>query len=80
MARQGGYVVAARAQRREHDLHHREPVIQVLAERPLVHAASQRAIGRGDDAHVDRPLGVAPHAADGARLDGAQKLGLDAQR
>ena len=57
--------------------HHGEAVEQVGAEAPLVDLARQVAVGRGDDAHVDRvaarwsPSGVTLRA-----LEHAEELGL----
>ena len=62
--------------RRQVDLHHIEPMIQVFAKRSFGHARFQRAIRRGDDAHVHRNrLGTA-HALKRARLQHAQQLRL----
>src|SRR5580700_7500941 len=58
----------------------REPVVEVLAERALVGADGEGAVGGGDDAHVDRSLRVAADPPDRARLEGPQQLGLHRER
>ena len=45
-------VARALAQRRQHDLHDREPEVEVRAERAAVDLGAQVAVGRRDDAHV----------------------------
>ena len=64
------------AQRRHADRHHREPVVQVLAELARGDLGFQVARGRGDDAHVDRDLAGAADALEGLIDQHAQDLVL----
>ena len=60
----------------ELDRHDGEPVVEVLAEAALVDRAREVAVGRGDDADVDRALAVLADAPDLARLEHAEELRL----
>ena len=53
VAQQFGYVLAPLAQRRNLDANHVEPVQQVLAEMPGLHARLEILVGRRDHPHVD---------------------------
>ena len=57
-----------------------DAVEEVLAEAPLLDLGLEVAVGRGDDARVERQLLVAADRADRALLQGAQQLRLHAQR
>ena len=59
---------------------HVEAVEEVAAERARVDRRLEIGVGRGDEAHVDRPHVVLADAADLARFERAQQLGLDARR
>ena len=77
----GTIVLGALAQRRARDRHDVEPVVQVLAERAASRPSSlEVAVGRRDDAHVDRARSSAADALELARLEHAQQLGLRGQR
>ena len=67
-------------QRRQLHRHDRQPVVEVLAEAPLLHPLLQLAVGGGDDAHVHRPLLVGADRDHGAVLEHPQQLGLGRQR
>ena len=58
VAREQDDVPLALAQRREPDGHHREAVVEVAPEAPLLHGAAEVRVRRGDDAHVDRRAGA----------------------
>ena len=58
-----------------------EPEVEVLAERPARDLGVEVAVGRGDEADVDRPrLAPPPTRSDLALLEHAQQLGLHRQR
>ena len=67
----------ALAQRGQPDLDDREPVEQIGAEALRVDLGAEIAIGRGDDADVDRQVVVAADTTDLAALERAQELGLE---
>ena len=71
-----GNVLAPLGQRRHADRHHRQPVIEVLAEAAGGDLGLDVAAGRGDDAHVDRDLGGAADALEGLVDQHAQDLVL----
>ncbi len=69
-------VFLAVAQRRQRDVDHVQPVIQILAELAFFHQLAQVRIGRGQDAHVHLDgLGRAERR-ELLLLDHAQQLGL----
>ena len=73
-------VVAALAQRRQVQVDDVEPVVEVLAEAARLDLLLEVAVGRGDDADVDRlGLGVAD-AEDDPLLQRAQELHLQRER
>ncbi len=76
----GGNVALVLAQRRHVHREGGEPVVEVLAELAAIDHALDVAVGRGDDADVDLVVVGAADAADGARLEHAQQLGLQRQR
>ena len=47
------HVVSALAQRRQGQRNHIQPIIEILAEMAFLHQSSQRAVGAGDDPHID---------------------------
>ena len=55
-------------------------MIEVGTEQPIAHALLQVAVGGGDDAHIHPARLVGAQPLDFAVLQGAQQLGLDAQR
>ncbi len=67
---------AARAQRRQRDRHHVDPVVEVLAEALLGDLFGQIAIGGGDQPHVDVEGLVAADPPHFLFLQHAQQLGL----
>ena len=73
---QVGDVLAPLGQRRHADRHHRQAVIEVLAEFSVGDLRFEIARGRGDDAHVDRDLGAAADALEGLIDQHAQDLVL----
>ena len=72
----GGDVLRALAQRRDHEFEHAEPVIQVLAEGPLLHELPQAAVGGADDPHVHTHRFLGPDGDEGPVLQKFQDLGL----
>ena len=71
-----GNVLAPLGERRHADRHHREPVIEILAEFAGGDIGFDVAAGRRDDAHVDRDLGAAADALEGLVDQHAQNLVL----
>ena len=67
------------AQRRQLHLDDREAVVEIRAELVRADLLAQAAVGRGDDAHVDRHVVVGADAADLAALEHAQQLGLQVE-
>src|SRR5690606_27585065 len=63
-------------ERRDVDLDDAEAVEQVLAERAFLDHALEGAVGRGDEACVDRAGPVLAEATDPVVLDGAQEFRL----
>ena len=61
-------------------VHDVEPVVQVLAELPLVDASCQVAVGGGDDAHVDLDVSLPPTRSNSPLLQHAQQLRLHRRR
>jgi hypothetical protein len=78
--RERGDVLAALAQRRQHEARHVQAVVEVLAERLVLDHLLELAVGGRDDAHVHLHRVVVAQAADLALLDGAQQLGLERRR
>ena len=76
VADQLGDVAAPRAQRRHLDLDHREPVVEILAQRGAGRARAHRPVGGGDDARARAQRLVAADALEGPLLHAAQQLGL----
>ena len=72
--------LAPLAQRRHAHAHHRQAVVEILAEGAAVHLAHQIAVGGRDHAHVDGDHLRAADAADLALLERAQQLGLQLER
>jgi hypothetical protein len=72
-------VLAPIAQRRQRDLEHTQPVVQVLAELTALHRAVEIAVGRRDqpDIHLDQARAAEAHEL--TLLEHAQQLGLDGQ-
>ena len=61
------------------DGHHLQAVVEVLPEASALQRAFEVAVGRGDDAHVDRDRLAAAQPLDAAFLQQPQDLGLDAE-
>ena len=76
---EGGDVASPLAERRDRDLHHPEPVVEILAEAPLLHRLAQIAIAGGDDAHIHRPGLGGAEGPDLAVLENAQQANLHAR-
>ena len=70
-------IVAPLGEGRKPDGHHREPVVEVLAEPPLGDRLLEVAVRRGDQAHVHGDRLPAADPFDLALLDGAEDLGLE---
>ncbi len=74
--RQHHDVAAALPEGRQHERHHRQTMIEVLAETPLAGGRLQVEIAGGDDAHVHRLAPGSAKPAHDALLEGGQQLGL----
>ena len=72
-------VLGPRPQRRHVDRHDVQPVEEVLAEAPRPHLLGRIAVGRADDAHVDRDRPRRADRLDRRGLQEAQELGLQRQ-
>ena len=70
-------VVAALAQRRQHDVDDVEPVVEVFAEPSRAHECRQILVRRRDQPHVDVDLIVAADRLDAVLLQDAQQLRLE---
>ena len=57
-------VLLVLAQGRQRDLHHLQPVVEILAETPGVDLGQEVAIGGGNDAHIHRQQLRAAHRSD----------------
>ncbi len=75
-----GDVFESVAQRRQHDAHLREAIVEVLAEAPGLDLVPQLTVRRGDDPHVDLDGRVAADPYDLLSLEDAEKLGLQGRR
>ena len=73
-------VAGARAQRRHRNRDDVDAVEQILAEPLLLDLGLEVAVGRGDDARLERHLLVAADRADLALLEDAQQLDLHLER
>ena len=71
-----GHVVQALAERGHLDHVHVEPVEEILAEAARLHVGVEVAVGRGDDARLDRERARSAQAGDAAVLEHAEELGL----
>src|SRR6185436_3906342 len=80
MVRQHDDVAATNAKRWHFDVHDIEPVVEVFAESTLPNVGPEIAVGRRDDADIDRDRFVAPDALEGALLQDAQELHLRGMR
>ena len=80
VADQRGDIFLALAQRRQHDVDHVQPVVQVLAEGALVHALLQVVVGGRQDAHVHAHRFGGAQGDEFLLLDDAQQLGLHVRR
>ena len=67
-------------QRRNRQLHHRKPVVEILAELPLRDRRPQVAMRRGDHPDIHLARGQRPNRHNLLVLDRAQQLGLRRQR
>jgi hypothetical protein len=76
MAGEQLHVLGALSQRREGDLDHLEPVVEVLPEAALLDGDGEIAVGGGDDAHVHGERFAAADALEAALLEYAQQLHL----
>jgi len=76
VTREKEHVVTARAQRWNQNLDHGESVVEVLTERSVVDRLRERAIRRGDDAHVHLVRDVRAHRTDLPRFEEPQELRL----
>ena len=73
-------VLAALAQRWQGERHDVQAVVEILAEAPGGDLGREVAVGRRDDAHVDRNLGGRADAGDLALLQRPQELRLQRER
>ena len=80
MREQVGNVARARAQRRQLDADHVEPVEEVLAKEAARDALVQILVGRGDDAHVDAHRGLAADPVELALGEHPQQARLQRHR
>src|SRR5262249_28280507 len=76
-AREDEQVVEALAERRHANLEDGEAEVEVLAEATLVDLALEVAVRRRHDAYVDLARARLADAADLARLESAEELGLE---
>ncbi len=72
-------VFAARVERGHPQLHHREPIVEVLAERLVRHPRGQVDVGRRQDAHVRDLWFISPEGIIRTVLEQLQQLGLGPQ-
>ncbi len=70
------HVLLARAQRRDVELNHVQPIVEIAAERAALDLRLEVAVGRRQHAHVELLLGDAADALDLALLQDAQELDL----
>src|SRR6266542_1755613 len=73
-------VALALAERREADRHHRDAVVEVAPEAPLLHGPSEVGVRRRDDPHVHRQRARPADAVDLALLQDPQELRLQLDR
>ena len=59
---------------------HREPVVQILAERLLGDLGPQIAVGRRDNTHIDLLVGVRANLANRALVEHAEQRRLEIER
>ncbi len=69
-------IFLAIAQRRQRQIDHVQPVVQILAELAFFHQPLQIGVGGGDDAHVHLDGFGRPQRHELALLNHAQQLGL----
>jgi hypothetical protein len=70
------HILAARAQRWQVQLGHREAEVEVLAKAAGSEVVLERSVGRGHDAHRHLDRRVRAHRVELAVLEDAQQLGL----
>ena len=80
MAGQGHDVLRPVAQRRNVDLHHVEPIEQILAKQPRGDLRLEVAVGRGKDAGVRAKVPVRADPRERAVVNHPQELGLKRRR
>ena len=80
MLREEQHVAAARAQRRQRQVDHVDPVIQILAKPLVLDHVLELAVGGREQANIDGDLGLGADRADLALLQRAQELGLELDR
>ena len=68
------------AERWQEERHHPHAIAQVLAESPFRHLATERLVGRRDDAHVDRDGTGGTDRDEGLLLHHAEELPLQLER
>src|SRR5581483_8815382 len=73
-------VLAPLRERRDRDLHDPQPIVEVLAEFPLLHRLLEVVVRRGEEPHVDLDRVVAADALELLLLDRAQELRLRLER
>ncbi len=78
--REIGNILAARAQRRNADREHVEPVKQILAKLPALHLLDQILIGGRDQPDIDAHRPLRADRVDLALLQRAQQLDLQIER
>src|SRR6266404_3335767 len=74
---QNGDIALAVSKRRQFDLHHVQPEIQILAESSRANGSLEIAVGGSDDTHVDVPVFRGANGLDLPLLQGPQELGLE---
>ena len=75
-----GDVVAPRAERGDLELHDGEAVVEVFAEAAGCDLREEVSVGGGDDAGIELEVAVAAYPLELAVLEGAEELGLHAER
>src|SRR5262249_35784499 len=73
---EGQYVLAALPQRKQLHLEDFEPIVQVLAEGPIVHRLFEHLVGGGDDPEIHSNSFHSPKAIHHLVLEDAEDLGL----
>ena len=78
--RNRGDIVLAVAQRRQHDLEHIQPVVQIFAQKFVLNSVFRNLVGGRNDANLYRQIDLSAQPADLAFFENAQQFGLRADR